>query len=79
VATQAVAVLMCGFGWLVPAIPWRLIALVWAYNLAWMVVLGGVRLAADRLLDHDTPDRVRSRVLVSESLAPAVPPPAPSK
>jgi H+-transporting ATPase len=73
VATQAVAVLMCGFGWLVPAIPWRLIALVWAYNLAWMVVLGGVRLAADRLLDHDTPDRVRSRVLVSESLAPAVP------
>ena len=42
-ATQAVAVAMCGFGWLMPAISWQLIALVWVYNLVWMVVLGGVR------------------------------------
>ena len=50
-ATQALAVLMCGFGWLVPPIPWTTIAWVWAYNLAWLFVLGGVRLATERLLD----------------------------
>jgi TPR repeat protein len=42
--TQVVAVLMCGFGWLVPSIPWTLIGWVWVYNIAWMFVLGGVRL-----------------------------------
>ena len=36
-ATQALAVLMCGFGWLVPAIPWKTIAWVWAYNLVWLL------------------------------------------
>ena len=43
-ATQALAVLMSGFGWLVPAIPWTTIAWVWAYNLVWLFVLGGVRM-----------------------------------
>ena len=37
-ATQVVAALMCGFGWLVPAIPWALIGLVWVYVLVWMLV-----------------------------------------
>lgn len=46
--TQVVAVLMCGFGWLVPPIPWSLIGWVWVYNIAWMFVLGGVRLLTER-------------------------------
>ena len=60
-ATQALAVLMCGFGWLVPAIPWKTIAWVWAYNLVWMFVLGGVRVATERLLDHRTVRRAAER------------------
>jgi H+-transporting ATPase len=73
VATQVLAVLMCGFGWLVPAIPWPLIGLVWAYNLAWMFVLGGVRLGTERLLDHRTAGRQRSAGIVQASLHPQAP------
>jgi H+-transporting ATPase len=39
VGTQVVAVLMCAFGVLVPALPWLMIGLVWAYVLVWMVVM----------------------------------------
>ncbi len=45
VGTQFFAVLMCGFGWFVTALPWVLIGLVWIYLLVWMVVLDGVKLA----------------------------------
>jgi H+-transporting ATPase len=38
------AVMICGFGWFVPAIPWTIIELVWAYMLAWTLVLDGVEL-----------------------------------
>jgi H+-transporting ATPase len=70
-ATQALAVLMCGFGWLVPAIPWTTIAWVWAYDLAWLVLLGGVRVATERLLDHRTFRRERSAAFVNAPLNPA--------
>lgn len=50
--TQIFAVLMCGFGWLVPAIPWTLIALVWVYVLIWMVILDVAKLGLYRLLDN---------------------------
>jgi len=43
--TQIFAVLMCGFGWFVTALPWTIIGLVWLYMLAWMFVLDGVKLA----------------------------------
>ena len=69
VATQVLAVLMCGFGWLVPAIPWKLIAWVWAYNIAWMFVLGVVRLVAERLIEHRTFARQRSAALVDGAAA----------
>jgi H+-transporting ATPase len=45
VGTQVLAVLICGFGWFVPAIPWTIIGLVWVYMLIWMVVLDLVKLA----------------------------------
>jgi H+-transporting ATPase len=45
VGTQIFAVLMCGFGWFVTAIPWTLIGLVWIYMLVWMIVLDGIKLA----------------------------------
>jgi H+-transporting ATPase len=43
VATQIVAVLMCGFGVLVPSIPWVVIGLVWAYVLVWMLIIDAVK------------------------------------
>ncbi|MEM0905848.1 MAG: plasma-membrane proton-efflux P-type ATPase [Pseudomonadota bacterium] len=69
IATQALAVLMSGFGWLVAAIDWRLIALVWAYNLLWMVLLGAVRVWTEALIDHRTRARQRSAHLVTQPLA----------
>ena len=45
VATQILGVLMAGFGWLIPALPWWLIGAVWAYNLIWLVGLDLVKLA----------------------------------
>ena len=50
-ATQLLGVLMAGFGWLIPALPWWLIGGVWGYNLLWMVVLDLVKLALYRLME----------------------------
>jgi H+-transporting ATPase len=44
VATQIVAILICGFGILMPKLGWSAIAAVWAYSLVWMVVLDLVKL-----------------------------------
>lgn len=71
--TQVLAVLMCAFGWLVPPISWSTIAWVWGYNIAWMFVLGGVRLLTEKLVDHRTPGRQRSAALVTQTLQPHVP------
>src|SRR5271166_2673791 len=49
VGTQVVAVLMCAFGVLVPALPWLMIGLVWAYVLVWMVVMDIAKLGYFRL------------------------------
>lgn len=42
--TQLVAILMCGFGILVPHLPWELIGLVYLYNIVWMFVLDYVKM-----------------------------------
>ena len=73
VLTQIVAVLMCAFGWLVPAIPWTLIGWIWAYNIAWMFVLGAVRLITQRFATYRTARQARSVRLVSEALRPQAP------
>jgi len=52
VATQALAVLITGFGWLVPKLPWELIGLVWAYNIVWMFVMDIVKLGIYHLLEN---------------------------
>lgn len=71
--TQLLAVLMCGFGWLVPPISWSTIGWVWVYNLAWMVILGAVRLGTEKAVDHRTASHLRSAHLVTQSLQPHVP------
>jgi H+-transporting ATPase len=69
-ATQVVAVLMCGFGWLVPAIPWPVIGWVWVYNIAWMFVLGAVRLIAEAFATNRTARQARSMRIVNQQLGP---------
>jgi H+-transporting ATPase len=73
VLTQILAVLMCAFGWLVPPISWEVIGWVWAYNIAWMFVLGAVRLTTEKLDDHRTARHLRSGDIVTQSLQPHVP------
>jgi len=73
VLTQLLAVLMCAFGWLVPTISWATIGWVWAYNIVWMFVLGGVRLITEQLVDHSTAMHLRSGHIVTQSLQPHVP------
>jgi H+-transporting ATPase len=66
--TQIVALLMCGFGWLVPRIDWSLIGWVWVYNIAWMFVLGGVRLIAENFAAYRTRQHVSSTNVVNQPL-----------
>jgi H+-transporting ATPase len=70
--TQILALLMCGFGWLVPSIPWTLIGWVCVYDIAWMFVLGGVRLIAERFADYGTKRHAKSVRVVNETLQPHV-------
>ncbi|WP_174801590.1 plasma-membrane proton-efflux P-type ATPase [Martelella limonii] len=68
VATQLVAVIMCGFGILVPKIPWLLIGLVWLYLIAWLFVLGVVRIAIDNMLENRSARRAMSIDVVNARL-----------
>ncbi len=71
--TQVAAALMCGFGWLVPAIPWKLIGWVWVYLIAWLFILGGVRLIYDRFASYRTARHLKHTALVNQSLQPHIP------
>ncbi|WP_203602271.1 hypothetical protein [Acidithiobacillus ferrooxidans] len=51
VATQVVAVLICGFGFLVPTLPWIFISLVWVYNTVWMIALDIIKLGIYRVVE----------------------------
>lgn len=48
VGTQVFAVLMCGLGWFVSALPWTIIGMVWIYMIAWLFILDVVKLALHR-------------------------------
>jgi len=50
--TQAFAALMAAYGWLIPAISWRLIGFIWLYNLIWLFILDFVKLGVHRSIDR---------------------------
>jgi len=50
VGTQLFVLLMAGFGWLVPRLPWAYVALVYVYGFAWMVLQDLVKIAHRRHL-----------------------------
>jgi H+-transporting ATPase len=51
VGTQIVAAMICGFGILVPKLPWAAIASVWVYSLIWMFVIDLAKLLYYRVAD----------------------------
>ena len=61
VGTQIIAALICGFGILVPKLPWAAIFGVWVYSLLWMVVMDMAKLLYYRAAtDAEAHARVRS-------------------
>ena len=58
-------------GWSQP-ISWRLIGWVWLYNMAWMFVLGAVRLITERFATYRTARHVKSVAMLNRSLQPHV-------
>jgi hypothetical protein len=54
-ATQTIAALIAGFGWLIAPIPWSYVELVWLYCLVWFVVEDRVKLLVYRHLEMETP------------------------
>ncbi|EEW52728.1 plasma-membrane proton-efflux P-type ATPase [Limosilactobacillus antri] len=52
-STQIITILMCFFGWLVPAISLETIAFVWGYNIIWMFIMNIIKLTVDRHLNKD--------------------------
>ncbi len=52
VGTQIVALLFAGFGILMPAIPWYLVGLIWAYNGAWMFLNDGIKRMVYSFIGH---------------------------
>lgn len=50
-STQILTILMCCFGWLVPAISIETIAFVWGYNIVWMFIMNIIKLAVDKHLN----------------------------
>jgi len=59
-ATQILAVLMCGFGWIVPQLPWAAIGVVWIYLLLWLVALGLARVATEAVMEDRLSRRLQS-------------------
>jgi hypothetical protein len=56
----------CGFGWLVAPIRWA--GWAWAYNIAWIFVLGNIRMIAERIAFYRTGRHTRSVDMVNQSL-----------
>lgn len=67
VGTQIIAILICAFGILVPALPWLMIGLVWAYVLIWMVIIDFVKLIYFRILDRREHTRSKLMQPISQS------------
>lgn len=70
--TQVVGIAIVAFGWLMPALPWTIIALVWAYNIVWMVLADFAKLGIHRLMDNEAKHQSRFLKTLNQSLQPAL-------
>lgn len=64
VAIQIVAVLMCAYGVLVPALPWALIGVVWAYVIVWTILTDAVKV----IFSAVTTDRKQETPLTAHAM-----------
>jgi H+-transporting ATPase len=70
VSTQGLAVLMVGFGWLVPQLPWSLIGWVWAYVFLWMFIQDWLKLGLYALIDYRARHHKQFLATVNQPLHP---------
>ena len=70
--TQIVGIAIVAFGWLMPAISWTIIGLVWAYNILWMLGADLAKLAIHRLMDRQAQHQLRFLNTLNQSLHPAM-------
>ncbi|MEJ2656138.1 MAG: plasma-membrane proton-efflux P-type ATPase [Desulfobacterales bacterium] len=68
VSTQIVAVAMCGFGWLVPTLSWKLIGYVWVYIIVWMIIQDLLKLALYALMENRAGHKRRFLDVVNRKL-----------
>ena len=68
VGTQIFAVLMCGFGWLVPSLPWSVIGLVWVYNFVWVFIQDAVKVGVYYLIEDRPQHKQRFLKTVNQVL-----------
>ena len=66
--TQILAILICYFGWFMPAIPLVDIAIIWGYNLVWMVVLGLIRVWLEKYMAGQTRKTLHHTNMVNKKL-----------
>ncbi|WP_167631014.1 plasma-membrane proton-efflux P-type ATPase [Mariprofundus ferrooxydans] len=67
-ATQGVAALIAGMGWLVTPIPWAYIGLIWGYCLIWMLIEDQVKLFVYKQLELSGSRHKRFISLLGQSL-----------
>ena len=68
VSTQIVAVFMCGFGWLVPPLPWDLIGYLWVYIIVWMIIQDLFKLGLHALVENRARHKRRFLEMVNRPL-----------
>nr|WP_255684215.1 MULTISPECIES: plasma-membrane proton-efflux P-type ATPase [unclassified Xanthobacter] len=67
-STQVLAMLMCAYGWFVPAISWEAIGVVIAYCFVWTFLLSALRIVVERLVSHRTSSRLRAIHMFTQRL-----------
>ena len=61
---------MCGFGWLVPPLPWELIGYVWVYIILWMIIQDLLKLGLYALLENRAAHKRRFLEIANQPLHP---------
>jgi H+-transporting ATPase len=67
-ATNILAILMCAYGWLMPALSWTTIGWVLAYTLAWVFIMDIIKWATYRVADHGAGWQAKHRRLIHQPL-----------
>jgi H+-transporting ATPase len=68
VLTQIVAVLMCGFGWLVPPLEWKFIGYLWGYIIIWMIIQDIVKMGMHAMVSNRAAHKKRFIAMMNQPL-----------